>query len=155
MIKKVCNFLNNHRIFLTLLLIFVTFGVFLGIKSLIFINHNFVKLECSKNLGQDTCYYGDNLIFINPDKSKQSFFESHIVEINDLKEEYELSDFNMFTAYFYKVASELDFKMSDGKEEVYTFFKIFSDTYNLEDFYLKNIVFYDLFYPNRISINLD
>lgn len=155
MIKKVLSFLDEHRVLLAILLIFITFGAFLGIKSLIFLNHNFVSLECSQEKLGDKCYHDEDIIFVDPDKSKNEFFLEHDQEITNLQEEYELPEFSMFTAYFYEVASELDFKMSDGREEIYNFFKVFCDTYNLEEFYLKNIVFYDLFYPNRISINLN
>ncbi len=154
MIKISLNFFDKHRILLIFLLIFIFFGMFLGIKSLLFINHNFKALECKQELNAEKCYYENTLIFVNPAESKKKFFEEYYLEITNLKKNYELPEFNMHTAYFYEVASLLDYNMAEGKEEVYNFFKTFSDTYNLKDFYQKNIVFYDLFYPDRISINL-
>lgn len=153
--KKVINFWDNHRIILVLSILLIVAILFLGIKSLIFINYKFEKLECDSNIGEDKCYVGERVVLVNPMKSKKDFWENHEEEIDQLRLEYELPDFSMHTAYFYEIAALLDWKLADGKEEIYDFFKVFCDTFSLEDFYQKNIVFYDIFYPERINLKLD
>lgn len=153
MIKRIINFFDNHRITLVILILFLITLAFVSIKSYLFLHHDFIPLNCMSNINDEICNHNNMIIFTNPEKSKSAFFAQYNPEINKLQETYNLPEFNYYTAYYYELVSEIDYKLKNGREELYTFFNQFSNTYSLNDFYLKNTLYFDIFYYFRISIN--
>ena len=86
--SKIIKFLDNHRLILILLILLVVSITFISIKSVIFLNHNFKKLECTNKKDEVYCYHDEKEIYINPEKEKEKIFQEKKVEINNLKKKY-------------------------------------------------------------------
>ncbi len=153
MVKNTVDFLDKHRLILIIIILAFIVLIFISIKSFMFLHHEFRPLKCTSNNDLNTCYHNADLIFFNPDEALKSFLGNKKEEIKNLKEKYRLPEFNFYTAYYYEIASEADFKLKNGEEELYIFFKQFNNTYNLKEFYLENTFYFNIFYYFRISIN--
>lgn len=149
-LKTIIKFLDNHRLILVLLILFIISSLFLGINSLMFLNHNFKPLECTSNEDENYCYNNELKIFKNPTSSQKEFFETKKEEIAKLKNDYDLPEFNYYSAYYYEEASRLEV-INTGNEELFNFFNVFSNTYNLKKFYQKNNLYFDIFYKYKID----
>jgi len=150
MIKKVINFLDKHRFILVLLILFLISLLFLSFNSIRFLSHDFKNLNCTKKIDNKYCYNNDNKIFINGKVEQKTFFEKNKKQINKLKKDYDLPEFNNYTSYYYEVASLLEYNSLNNKKELYNFFDIYNNTYNIESFYLKNSFYYEIFYPYKV-----
>ncbi len=150
MIHKIINFLDQHRLVLIVLILFVISAFFLGIKSYLFLHHNFHALNCTEKIDEEFCYYKDKIIFSEPDKSKDSFFQKYNDEIEKLQNKYHLDDFNNYTAYYYFTVSKLDYTMHQENKILQDFFKVYVNTYDLETFYFDNNFYFNLFYNYKI-----
>lgn len=149
-LKKIINFLDRHRLILVLLILLLISFLFLGINSLLFLYHNFKPLECDKKIEDNYCYHENIKIFVEPEEEKNNFFKNNSKEIKILKETYNLPDFSYHTAYFYSLASELEYNMNEENNKLYDFFATYKNTYDLEKFYKKNIFYYEIFYDYKI-----
>lgn len=145
MLKKIINFFDTHRVVLVFTVLLLISLVFLSIKSYQFLNHDFKPVECTKEIDNTYCYHNDLEILKEPEKYKLEFFKKNKESVNDLKKVYDLREFGYYTAYYYEVASSL-YK----DEELYEFFSKYSNTYMLEDFYLKNSLYFELFYNYKL-----
>ena len=144
--KRTIKFLDNHRFILIILILLIISILFIGINSFIFLNHKFQKLNCTTQIDDTFCYYNNAKIYINPEREKESIFKEKEKEIKALKEKYKLPDFNYYT-------SLLNFNETDEDEEIYEFFKNFNASYNIDNFYKENTIYYDLFYRYKINLN--
>ena len=151
MIKKVINFFNRHRLVLILGILLVIVVVFLGVNTFLFFHHDFAALSCTSDLDEETCYHEDIVIFINPEESKENFFLKYDDEIEMLKEDYNLDEFNFYTAYYYLVAARLNYDTKEEYKILTTFFEKYANTYNLEEFYMEINFYFNLFYADKIS----
>lgn len=151
--KKIVNFLDKHRLLLVLIILLFISLIFFSIKVYQFKTIDFKKLECTKDAHDNYCFNKETLIFVNPENAKNKFFKENKKQIEELKKNYKLPDFNFYTAYYYEVTSLLDYKNSGENKYIYDFFKILSNTYSLEEIYKKNTFYYEIFYPYKISLN--
>ena len=151
--KKIIKFLDKHRFILILLILLIISILFIGINSFIFLNHKFQKLECIEKIDDTLCYHKNSKIYINPEVEKENIFKAKEKEINALKEKYNLPNFNYYTSYFYEVTSLLNFNETDEDKDIYEFFKNFNASYNIDNFYKENTIYYDLFYRYKINLN--
>lgn len=155
MIKKqarnIIKFLDKHRLVLiVLILLFVSF-VFLGINSIIFLNHKFEPLVCTKDLDEIYCYNNDLKIFKDPEKSREKFFLDNEAKVNEFISNHKLPEFNIYTAYYFNEASSLDYLTTGENEEFYNFFNTYINSYNLKNFYRKYNFYYDIFYYYKMN----
>ena len=150
MIKQVVNFLDNHRLLLVFLILCLIVLLFIGINSYIFLHHEFQALNCTENIDDEYCYHHDIKIFANPENSKTEFFTHNEEIIHELQEQYHLDDFNYYTAYYYLVASKLHYTTDQEYKILWDFFEIYANTYNLEEYYLENNFYFNLFYKYKI-----
>lgn len=153
MIKKIINFFDRHRLILVLTILFIIAFIFLLINSLIFLNYKFKPLECTKEIDETYCCHNDIKIFADASTSKKKFFKTHEKEINNLKEIYELPEFNYYTSYYYEKVALVNYEKNDEGEELYNFFLMYNKTYNLEAYYQKNNFYYEIFKPYKIPLN--
>lgn len=149
--KRITSFLDNHRVLLVFLILALVVIIYLGINTYLFFHHNFVKLECTDKIDKEYCYHDDEEIFIDPEESKKAFFLQYEKVIADLQEEYHLADFNYYTAYYYLVVARLNFDINKEYKILEDFFQTYVNTYQLEDFYLKNNFYFNLFYRYKIN----
>ncbi len=147
--KKIINYLDKHRFILVIGILIIICIIFLGIKTLIFYNHKFKELKCDNDTIEVYCENKNKIILNNSKKALKEFEKENKKEINKLKQDYELPDFNNFTAYFYKVASELDYYNSH-EDKLSNFYLAYSNTYDLEKFYYDNIFMYEILYNYKI-----
>jgi len=150
--KKIINFLDKHRLILVILILTIISWLFIGINSLIFLNHNFKKLNCTKDLDATYCYNNDFQIYINPEVEKEKIFKEKTAEIKKLKVKYELPEFNYYTSYFYEVTSLLNYNETGENEDLLVFFKNYNNSYNISNFYKANTFYYDIFYHYKINL---
>lgn len=153
MIKKLINFLNNHRVILVLLILLLISILFLSINSYRFLHHTFQNLTCTKKIDDIYCYHENIKIFQNVEKSQETFFKEKEKQIEELKERYDLPKWNKYTSYYYEIASLLDYKYGYCEEELYNFFHIYNNTYKISEFYKDNNFYYDIFYHFKINLN--
>jgi len=146
----IINFLDKHRFILVLLILLLISIIFIGINSIIFLNHKFQKLECTSELDEIYCYHESFQIYINPEDEKKKIFEEKELEIKNIKEKYNLPEFNFYTSYYYEVASLLNYTETNENEDLLVFFKNYNSSYEISDFYKKNTIYYDLFYHYKI-----
>ena len=151
MIKKVINFLDHHRLVLIIGILLLIVILYFGINTILFFHHDFVSLSCTSDLDEEYCYHEDTIIFVNPEESKKNFFLKYDDEIEMLKEEYNLDEFNFYTAYYYLVAARLNYDTKEEYKILKNFFEIYANTYDLESFYIQNNFYFNLFYPYKIS----
>ncbi|MDE5539103.1 MAG: hypothetical protein K2J20_01280 [Bacilli bacterium] len=153
MIRNVISFLDRHRVALVLIILFLISIIFLGVKSYLFLHHEFQNLECTSETFGYYCEHDDIQILANPIDDTKTFFEENKEEIKALNDKYSLPEFNFYTAYFYQIASEADYKIHDGSRDIYTFLESYCNTYDLKNYYIKNNFYFDIFYYFRININ--
>ncbi|MCM1052737.1 MAG: hypothetical protein NC483_01995 [Ruminococcus sp.] len=154
MLKKVINFLDKHRFILVLLILFIVVIAFISFKSIMFLNHDFEALNCTKDKDEVYCYNNDTLIYDEPEKMKKDILSIYKSDIENIKKEYKLPELDMYTLYFYQVAVSLEHSKENNLEELLIFFKTYVDTYNLEEFYIENSFFYSLFKDYKLPINI-
>ncbi len=150
LMKKVISFLDKHRLILVLLILFLFSITFLSIKSIIFLNHKFTPLSCNKALDETYCFHDNIQILKNPNKDKEKIFKERKKEIKELKKKYKLPEFNYYTSYYYEVASLMHFTETGELEDLATFFKNYNRSYDIVNFYKKNIIYFDLFYRYKV-----
>ena len=148
--KKISNFFDKHRIILGIFIILIIFLIFLGTNLYIFFNYNFKKLECTSNIDEYVCLSDNIEILVNPDKTKKEIFKEYENSIKDLQDTYDLPDFDLYTAYYYTLASNIDYNLNNRNMTLNNFFNQYSNTYNLEEFYKDNNLFYDVFLPVKL-----
>ena len=151
MIKKALKFLDNHRIILILLILIIISIIFISFNIYAFFNYKFIKLECTKNINEELCYNNNTIILINPDNKKEKIFKEYKNNLKSLKETYKLPEFNLYTAYYYTLASNVDYKMNKRNKTLNDFLNNYSNTYNLEKFYKKNNLYYRIFLPYYLT----
>lgn len=88
---------------------------------------------------------------MDPKKSKEKIFNNYKDEIKELQENLNLDDFGFYTAYYYQVASDLNYEIKKENKELKDFFEIYANTYDLENYYLENSIYFKWFY--RYTIN--
>ena len=151
MIKRVINFFDQHRILLILLILFLIISIFIGVNSYLFFHHDFEVLVCTEEIDEDYCYHKNIKILKDPENSKEEFFAEYQDEIESLQEEYHLDEFNFYTAYYYQVASRLNYEINSEYKILKDFFEAYANTYNLEEFYKDNNFYFNLFYRYKIN----
>ena len=151
MFRKIINFLDNHRLILALTMLIILTFIFLIVTAFIFLNYDFKPLNCTKNIDATTCYHDNTIILKNPEETKNTIFKEHQEELNTLTKTYNLPEFNSYTAYFYKEIANLDYTKNKRNETLSLFFTHYSNTYNLDNFYQTNSLFYEIFYPYKIG----
>lgn len=151
--KKVINYLDNHRLILVILILLLIVIAFFSIKTILFLNHKFNNLDCTQDLDETYCYYKETKIFRNPEEKKEDIFKEKKEEINSLKEKYKLPSFNFYTSYYYEIAALLNFNETDENEDLLIFFTTYNASYKIAEYYKKNILYYDLFYRYKINLN--
>ena len=149
--KRVVNFFDEHRVVLIFLILILIVIIFLSINSNLFFHHEFESLTCTKEIDDEYCYHNDIKIFVNPEKSKEDFFTRYDDEIEKLIEEYHLDEFDFYTAYYYLVASRLNYDINSEYKILQDFFETYVNTYNLEEFYMENNFYFNLFYRYKIN----
>ena len=77
--------------------------------------------------------------------------EKYDEEIEDLKENYNLDTFEFYTAYYYQVSSDLIYELTGENKELKDFFEVYANTYDLENYYLKNNLYFRWFYRYKIN----
>lgn len=150
MIQKIINFLNTHRLILVILILMIISIFFLTIKSVIFLNHKFNAFDCTADLDETYCFHNDIQILIEPERIKEKIFIEKAKEIKELQKDYKLPKFSKYTSYYYEVASLMYFKETGEYEELVTFFKNYNRSYDIVNFYKKNVIYFDLFYHYKI-----
>lgn len=150
MIQKIINFLNNHRLILVILILTLISLTFLTIKSIVFLHHKFNSFNCTQELDETHCFHNDIQILIEPEKTKEKVFKEKSKEIKELQQNYKLPKFSKYTSYYYEVASLMYFKETGEYEELVTFFKNYNRSYDIVNFYKKNVIYFDLFYHYKI-----
>ena len=117
----------------------------------------FNKLLVGLGIHPSIYLYFVSLLFVVPIyftfkqfKSINKVFKEYEGEIKELVKEYDLPEFNFYTAYYYELASNFDYQKNKRNETLNKYFKIYSNTYNLEKFYKKNNLFFRIFYPYKI-----
>lgn len=83
---------------------------------------------------------------------RQQFFLENENKIAKLKENYNLPEWNQHTSYYYEIVALLD-SSNQENNELYNFFYIYNNTYEIGDFYQKNNFYYDIFYHYKINLN--
>lgn len=151
MIKKVVSFCDKHRLFLVLLILIFIIILFLSINSYLFLHYDFKALNCTNNIDENYCYHDNKKILIKPESSKKEFFKKYEKVIQELKTKYHLADFNFYTAYYYLTASKLHYEINGEYKVLQDFFESYVNTYNLEEFYLKNNFYFNIFYHYKIN----
>ena len=144
------NFLNKHRFLLIISILFLIVICFVIIKLIIFKTYNFKAYACTSLIDENTCLYNKTTILKEPDKYKEQVFKEYENYLNDLIKEYNLPEFNNYTAYLYLMASNYDYNLTNRNKTLNTFFNNYVNTYNLKEFYQKNSLFYDIFYPFKL-----
>ena len=150
MIRKVSNFLDKHRLILVLVILFLFSLIFIGTSLGLFFTHNFDNLKCEKNVDDNICLNNNLEILKKPEEVKKEIFLEYKNSIESLKEEYNLPKFNYYTAYYYTLASNLDYSKNKRNMTLNEFFNLYSNTYNLETFYKNNNLFYQIFFPYKL-----
>lgn len=148
--KRIIDFLNRHRLILILVILIFIVIIFLAAKTILFFSHNFQALSCTEEIDDEYCYYEDTIIFVDPNASKEAFFARYDEEVAALEEEYSLPEFNYYTAYYYLVAARLNYSTKEEYKIFQNFFEVYANTYNIEEFYLQNSFYFNLFYPYKI-----
>ena len=151
MIKKAINSLNQHRLLLIRIILLLIIITFLSINSYLFLHHKFQALTCTEKIDEEYCYHNDIKILKNPQSSQEAFFKKYDDEISELQEKYHLDEFNFYTAYYYLVASRLNYTINNEYKIMEEFFEAYTNTYDLEQFYFKNNFYFSLFYNYKIS----
>lgn len=151
--KKIINFLDNHRLILVILILFLITITFFCIKSILFLNYKFTNLDCTKNINETYCYYKETKIYINPEVQKEEIFKEKEKDIKILKEKYKLPKFNFYTSYYYEVAALLNYNETNENKDLLEFFTYYNASYNISDFYKENVLYYDLYYRYKINLN--
>ena len=151
MIKKVINFLDNHRLVLIIIIILFISLIFLTYKSYNFLNYNFKSLRCTQDIDDIYCFNNDIKIFKEPKKYKEEYFKSNSKIIKTLQENYNLPEYNNYTSYYYEITSLIDYEMNRNNKELYEFFHIYNNTYNIEKFYIENNLYFQIFYKYKIA----
>ena len=149
--QKTIKFLDNHRFILVIIILFIISLLFFSIKTYLFFHHDFEVRTCSSPLDSEYCYYEDLIILKNPEEYKEKFFLKYKDEISTLKENYNLDEFNHYTAYYYDVAAHLQYEISQEYKVLSNFFKAYTNTYDLENFYLENNFYFNIFYHYNIQ----
>ncbi len=149
--KKIINFLDKHRFILVILILILVSISFLGINSVIFLNHKFEPLTCTKDIDETYCYNEDIKIFKDSEKIKEKFFLNNETLIKEFVSNHSLPEFNFYTAYYYNEVASLDFIITGENEELYNFLNTYINTYDIRKFYQKNNFYYDIFYYYKIS----
>ena len=90
MLKKIINYFDHYRIVLIFVILLIITLLFLGINSYLFLHHDFIALTCTEELDDEYCYHDEIKILINPEESKNNFFEKYDDEIKMLQEKYNL-----------------------------------------------------------------
>ena len=144
------NFLNKHRFLLVISILFLIVICFIIIKLIIFKTYHFKPYTCTSMVDENTCLYNNITILKEPTKYKDKIFKEYENYINDLITEYNLPEFNNYTAYLYLLASNYDYSLTNRNETLNMFFNYYVNTYNLKEFYQKNTLFYDIFYPFKL-----
>ena len=144
------NFLNKHRFLLIISILFLIVICFVIIKLIIFKTYNFKAYSCTSLIDENTCLYHNITILKEPDKYEEQVFKEYENYLNDLIKEYNLPEFNNYTAYLYLMASNYDYNLTNRNKTLNTFFNNYVNTYNLKEFYQKNTLFYDIFYPFKL-----
>ena len=148
--STIVNLLDKHRFLLVLFLLGIISLIFSAISFYIFINYKFTALECDNLKSNNTCLASNKEIFTNPRVSIENLFKEYNNEINILKKDYNLPDFNNYTAYYYYLASIHDYELNGRNETLMHNFKIYVDTYDLISFYENNNIYYEMFYPYKL-----
>ena len=149
--KRVVNFFDEHRVVLIFLILILIVIIFLSINSYLFFHHEFESLTCTEEIDDEYCYHNDIKIFVNQEKSKEDFFTRYDDEIEKLIDDYHLDEFDFYTAYYYLVASRLNYDINSEYKILQDFFETYVNTYNLEEFYMENNFYFNLFYPYKIN----
>ena len=149
--KRVVNFFDEHRVVLIFLILILIVIIFLSINSYLFFYHVFESLTCTEEIDDEYCYHNDIKIFVNPEKSKEDFFTRYDDEIEKLIDDYHLDEFDFYTAYYYLVASRLNYDINSEYKILQDFFETYVNTYNLEEFYMENNFYFNLFYRYKIN----
>ena len=150
--KKIISFLDKHRLILIIILLLIISFSFISVKSFIFLNHQFKKLECTNDIDETYCYHKEIKIYKDPEVEKKNVFKEKEATIESLKEKYQLPNFNFYTSYYYEVASLLNFNETDENEDLLTFFTSYNNSYGISNFYKENVFYYDLFYRYKINL---
>ena len=151
MIKKVIKFFDHHRVILVLTILFVISALFIGINSYFFFHHDFIPSSCTSDHDEEYCYHEDTLILKDPEKKKEEIFEEYREEIEKLQEDYHLEDFSFYTAYYYEVASKINYEITGKDEELQKFFLDYANTYNLHQFFIDYNFYFNLYYHYKIN----
>lgn len=151
MIKKGINFLNEHRLLLIILILLLFIIIFFAVNIYLFFHHEFTAFKCSENINEEICYYNDLEILVNPESTKKAFFKRYDDEIEELKENYNLEEFNYYTAYYYLTAARLQYETKTEYKLLLEFFERYVNTYNLEDFYFDYVLYFNMFYRYKIN----
>lgn len=149
--KNIINFFDHHRLILILIILLLASIIFLGLNSFIFLHHDFIALECDNTIDEIYCETNNVIILQNASKSVKQFFKDNQKEIDDLKETYSLNEFNNYTAYYYYTAAKIDYNINPDNDTLYSFFSAYINTYDLENFYLKNNFYFQIFYPYKLG----
>lgn len=149
--KKVINYLDNHRIILVILILFIISAIFFGYKSFIFLNHEFKAFKCEEETKNIYCTYKNNQILNKPEEIS-NILKKYKKDLSKLQKEYKLKDFNNYTAYQYKVVALLNY-YNGGNKELYEFLEAYVNTYDLEKFYLENSFYFEIYYNYKIPSN--
>lgn len=153
MIKRIINFLDRHRVFLVFLILLIITILFFTINSILFFSHSFKSSSCTENIDEVYCFHNDNKIFKNAESERKKFFKESKEKIDNLKENYDLPDWNKYTSYYYEIVALLNFNNKGTDEELYNFFHIYNNTYDITNFYKKYNFYYDIFYHYKINLN--
>ena len=112
-----------------IIILLVVSLVFMGVNLYIFFNYNFEELSCTKNINEDICYNDKKEILKDPENEKKKIFKEY-------KDNIEIS--------------KMDYTMYKRNESLNNFFNDYSNTYNLEEFYKNNTLFYQIFLPYKM-----
>lgn len=151
MIKKITSFLDKHRLLLILLILIFIVIIFFSINIYLFFHHNFKALNCTKNIDETYCYHENIKILVNAEETKKEFFNKYDKVIRELKTKYNLDEFNFYTAYYYLTASKLHYETNNEYKILQIFFESYINTYDIENFYFKNSLYFELFYNYKIN----
>ena len=77
MIKKVIKFLDKHRLILIIIILIFISIMFLSVKSILFLNHNFNNMNCTKNIDETYCYHNEVKVFKNAEEAQITFFKEN------------------------------------------------------------------------------
>ena len=150
--QKIINFFDKHRLILILFILLIISLVFTLTKLYVFKNYNFSPFKCTSKIDDNTCLYKNTPILVNPNKTKEEIFKEYAFYIDKLKQDYQLPDFNYYTAYYYAEASNIDYNITSRNKTLNTFFNNYVNSYNLKKFYQNNSLFYEIFYPYKLNL---